>query len=157
MVVAGDAPAVVDRLENVGSIVVVDVPHAGQLAALGAVQPAVGEGKVQRLVQPLGVERPLNLVRWPERVGQDVDVAASTADGQLAVRHHLDAAGLHHNAVRHWDGIDLVIVGLNRVGGARGGRLAKRKAGEQCEAGHLVHHLKNSWVFAVIGSIRNAA
>ena len=147
VVVAGDAPAVVDRLENVGTVVTVDVLHAGQLAALGAVEPTVREGEVERLVQALGIEGPLDFVRRTEWVGQDVDIAAAAADGQFAVGEHLDAAGLHHDTVRHRDGVDLVIVGLDRVGGARGGRLAKREPGQQCEACHLIHHLEISFVF----------
>ena len=126
MVVAGDTPAVVDGLENIGSVVAIDILHAGQFTALGAVEPVVGKGEVKWLVQALGVEGPLDFGRGTEWVGQDIDVATAAADGQLAIGEHLDPTGFDHDTVRHRDGVDLVVVGLDRGGGAGGGRLAKR-------------------------------
>lgn len=115
MVIAGDAPAVVDRLEDVGAVVVVGISHAGDLAALGAVEPSVIVGEVQRLVKAFGVERPLDLLRFTEGFGEDVDVAAAATDGEFAVGQHLDAAGLEHDPFGDRDLVDLVVVGFDRV------------------------------------------
>ena len=115
MVVAGDAPAVIDCLKDVCTVVVVGVTHAGDFAALGAVKPAVIVGEVQRLVKAFGVERPLDLLRFTEGFGEDVDVAAAAADGELAVGQHLDAAGLEHDPFGDRDLVDLVVVGFDRV------------------------------------------
>ena len=142
MVVAGDAPTVVDSLKNIRTIIVVGVPHAGDFAALGAVKPAVIVGEVEWLVQAFGVERPLDLLRFAEGVGEDVDVAAAATDSEFAVGQHLNAAGLEHDPFGDRDLVDLVVVRLDRVGGLQANRLAKRKPGQQCEVCDFFHFLK---------------
>ena len=66
VVVAGDAPAVIDCLKDVCTVIVVGVPHAGDFAALGAVKPAVIVGEVRRLVKAFGVGVPLTSSGLPK-------------------------------------------------------------------------------------------
>ena len=121
MVVAGDTPAGVDGLEDIGLAIAIAVLDAGELGALGEVERAVFPIHAERLVETAGEFLPGDLGNVIAiGAGADPEIAAAGGDGHLFVRHQGDGADLHDLAGREWDFLAGVEIGL-LLGEGRGG------------------------------------
>jgi hypothetical protein len=121
VVVAVDFPGVGNGLEEVGLPLAGGVLDARHFGAMDDVEPAVLLGEAEDFVEAMGEAGELRLLRiGDEGVLDHPDLSAACADGDLAVRHHLDGARFEDAILRRLEAEDLVVV-LFR--GLRGGRL----------------------------------
>ena len=118
VIIAGDSPAVADRLEDIAAAVAVFVLDARDFAALRGVEPAVVPVDANRLVQAARVKFQLHVVRLAERIADGKNIAAPRADRKFAVGQHREAAGLQRNIGRNGHTRERVIIALLRCGRA---------------------------------------
>ena len=122
VVVPIDSPLGADGFENVRRAVAVGVLEAGNLGALGEVEPAVFPIHAEGLVQALGEFFPSDVFQVVLiSAGADPEVAAAGGDGDLLLRHQRDGADFHDLAGWQRDFLADVEVGLLRRVGEGGG------------------------------------